>query len=127
MTNTKTPSPQSREVPAPIRDESGKYDHRGRKGFITGCTCLPCVVATAFWMWPPSRQDLVSGHRRVIGSSVNINGNNYGSSSLYEGREVFVCVDPQNSGRALVFSANRERYIGEAICPELSGQTEAGQ
>lgn len=61
------------------------------------------------------------GRRTVTKFGIRIDGNYFRSGSLMPGDEVFVRLDPNDKGRAHVFTLDQGRYLGEAICPELAG------
>ena len=61
------------------------------------------------------------GTRKTTKFGVRIDGSYYREGWMMPGMEVFVRMDPNDKGRAHVFSASRGEYLGEAICPELMG------
>lgn len=62
-----------------------------------------------------------NGRRKTTKFGVEIDHHYYSSGALDAGKEVFVRMDPNDAGRAHVFTLDQETYLGEAICPELAG------
>lgn len=60
------------------------------------------------------------GIRTVGKKGVRIDGSYYLTPILAETR-VFARMDPEDLGRAWLFSEDGAEYLGEAICPELAG------
>jgi putative transposase len=67
---------------------------------------------------PVAGQD---GLRTVGKQGLRIDGAHYIFSELPVGETVFVRMDPSDMGRAYVFDALGENFIGMAICPERAG------
>ena len=61
------------------------------------------------------------GMRVVQKQGVRIDHSFYLAPNCLPGDRVFVRMDPEDMGRAFVFSADGETFIGEAVCPELAG------
>ena len=61
------------------------------------------------------------GIRTVSKQGLKIGREHYQTSAAWPGDDVLVRMDPADLGRALVFSADGETWLGEAICPELAG------
>jgi len=61
------------------------------------------------------------GLRTVGKQGLRIEGSFYLPSSVLPGEKVFVRMDPADLGVAYLFSLDGERYLGDAICPELAG------
>ncbi|SIP89098.1 Mu DNA-binding domain-containing protein [Rhizobium sp. RU35A] len=62
-----------------------------------------------------------NGQCHVTKFGIRIQHNYYRSAALDAGSVVFVRMDPNDAGRAHVFSVDQSEYLGEAICPELRG------
>lgn len=62
-----------------------------------------------------------NGRRVTTKFGIEINRHHYRSGSIDAGMEVFVRMDPNDIGRAHVFTLDQAEYLGEAICPELAG------
>jgi transposase InsO family protein len=61
------------------------------------------------------------GMRTVTKRGVKINYSHYLAPAVLPGARVFVRMDPEDMGRAWLFSPDGQNYLGEAICPELAG------
>jgi transposase InsO family protein len=61
------------------------------------------------------------GLRRVTKMGIRVNDRFYMIHNVLPGETVFVRMDPIDMSKAYVFSADASDYIGEAVCPELSG------
>lgn len=61
------------------------------------------------------------GMRVVQKQGVRIAHSFYLAPNCLPGDRVFVRMDPEDMGRAWLFSADGEAFIGEAVCPELAG------
>ena len=61
------------------------------------------------------------GMRVVSKQGVRINHSFYLAPNCLPGDRVFVRMDPEDMGRAWLFSADGEAFVGEAVCPELAG------
>lgn len=62
-----------------------------------------------------------NGARKVTKFGIRIDHNYFRSGTLMPGDEVFVRLDPNDKGRAHVFTLDQGFYLGEAVCPELAG------
>ncbi|MGO7903623.1 DDE-type integrase/transposase/recombinase [Rhizobium leguminosarum] len=62
-----------------------------------------------------------NGRRTVTKFGIRIDHNYYRSASFMPGTEVFVRRDPNDIGKIYAFTPDQAEYLGEAICPELSG------
>lgn len=64
-----------------------------------------------------------NGMRRVTKFGIKIDHFHYraGNILVLAGQDVFVRMDPNDKGRAHVFTPDQAAYLGEAICPELAG------
>lgn len=61
--------------------------------------------------------------RRIVGKrGVEINYYHYMPDRILPGTEVMVRMDTEDLGRALVFTPDGGEYLGDAVCPELSGR-----
>ncbi|WP_147407808.1 DDE-type integrase/transposase/recombinase [Rhodopseudomonas palustris] len=109
------------------RDVYGHAPHAGLKGLT------PFAVAAAS-PGPIRRIDDVraldmllapvagkNGLRTVTKTGLRINDTHYIGGFLDVGATVLVRMDETDMGRAFVFTADGERYLGEAIAPELCG------
>ncbi len=61
------------------------------------------------------------GMRTVTKTGLRIDNSHYLFAAALPGTQVFVRMDPLDMGRAYVFEAGGETFLGEAICPELAG------
>jgi hypothetical protein len=61
------------------------------------------------------------GMRTVQKQGIRIDHSFYLAPNCLPGDRVFVRLDPEDMGRAYVFSADGETFVGEAVCPELAG------
>ncbi|RJG47369.1 DDE-type integrase/transposase/recombinase [Mesorhizobium sp. DCY119] len=61
------------------------------------------------------------GLRTVTKTGIRIDGAHYLTGSVMPGETVFCRMDPADLGRVLLFEADGETYLGEAVCPELGG------
>ena len=61
------------------------------------------------------------GMRVVRKQGVRIAHSFYLAPNCLPGDRVFVRMDPEDMGRAWLFSGDGEAFIGEAVCPELAG------
>ncbi|ADZ70089.1 Transposase-like protein [Polymorphum gilvum SL003B-26A1] len=61
------------------------------------------------------------GLRRVTKQGVKVDRDYYVPFGVLPGREVFCRRDPEDLGRLWLFEPDGETYLGEAICPSLSG------
>ncbi|WP_137136650.1 DDE-type integrase/transposase/recombinase [Rhizobium sp. FKY42] len=106
-----------------------KYQHREHEGLgrrtpfnvANASGYIPRMVperALDVLLMPVARNN---GRCKVTKFGIRINHNYYRSASLHAGSEVFVRMDPTDSGRAYVFSLDQSEFLGEAICPELAG------
>ncbi|KQZ14339.1 hypothetical protein ASD44_09835 [Mesorhizobium sp. Root554] len=62
-----------------------------------------------------------NGLRKVTKTGVSLEGARYLTGSVMPGETVFCRMDPADLGRLLLFEPNGEQFLGDAICPELSG------
>ena len=62
------------------------------------------------------------GVRRITKQGIKIDREYYQTSAAQVGADVLVRMDPNDLGRAMVFSIDGETYLGEAICPVLAGE-----
>ncbi|WP_454288935.1 DDE-type integrase/transposase/recombinase [Rhizobium arsenicireducens] len=62
-----------------------------------------------------------NGRRRATKFGLRIDHYHYIAASILPGTDVFVRRDPNDMGRVHAFSPDQGSYLGEAICPELSG------
>lgn len=59
---------------------------------------------------------------RVVGKQgVRIDHSFYLAPTVLPGERVFVRMDPEDLGRAWMFSPEGDEFLGEAVCPELAG------
>lgn len=108
----------------------GRYSHRPHDG-LKGAT--PFAVAASFTgkvrrieniraldllLTPIAGSD---GLRIVTKTGLRIDHSIYIFAGAMVGAKVFVRMDPADMGRAFVFEADGETYLGEAVCPELAG------
>ncbi|TIW27771.1 MAG: integrase [Mesorhizobium sp.] len=61
------------------------------------------------------------GQRIVTKFGVRIDHHHYQTPTIMPGTAVFVRMDPNDAGRAYAFAQDGAEFLGEAICPELSG------
>ncbi|MAW85655.1 MAG: integrase [Phyllobacteriaceae bacterium] len=61
------------------------------------------------------------GIRTVTKFGVRIDGRHYMTPGLLPGTQTLIRMDPADMGRAYCFAPDGGAYLGEAICPELSG------
>lgn len=61
------------------------------------------------------------GTRIVTKSGVRIDGHHYLAPYIMPETQVLVRMDPVDLGRAWLFAADGETYLGEAVCPALRG------
>lgn len=61
------------------------------------------------------------GRRRVTKFGVRIDGRHYMTPAILPGTDVLVRMDPLDLGRIYAFSADAGQFLGEGVCPELSG------
>ncbi|MCC3246182.1 DDE-type integrase/transposase/recombinase [Methylocystis sp. WRRC1] len=61
------------------------------------------------------------GTRIVTKRGVRIDGSYYLAPNVLPETRVFVRMDPEDMGRAWLFSDDGAEFLGEAICPELAG------
>ncbi len=61
------------------------------------------------------------GMRKITKSGVRIGGEHFMTPTVLPGADVLVRMDPQDAGRAHLFSPSGDEYLGEAICPALAG------
>jgi putative transposase len=61
------------------------------------------------------------GQRIVTKLGIRIDGYHYMTPRILPGTAVFVRQDPNDAGRAYAFAQDGAEYLGEAVCPELSG------
>jgi putative transposase len=61
------------------------------------------------------------GTRVVTKKGVRIDHSYYLAPTVMPETRVFVRMDPEDMGRAWLFSADGAEFLGEAICPELAG------
>ncbi|RWE78513.1 MAG: integrase [Mesorhizobium sp.] len=61
--------------------------------------------------------------RRVVGKlGIQVDYYHYMPSQIMPGTEVLVRMDTEDLGRVLVFTPDGGEYLGDAVCPELSGR-----
>ncbi|MER8964460.1 DDE-type integrase/transposase/recombinase [Mesorhizobium sp. M0808] len=61
------------------------------------------------------------GRRTVTKLGIRIDGHHYMTPTIMPGTAVFVRMDPNDAGRAYAFAQDGAEFLGDAICPELSG------
>lgn len=61
------------------------------------------------------------GQRTVTKLGIRIDGYHYMTPTILPGTAVFVRQDPNDAGRAYAFAQDGAEFLGDAICPELSG------
>lgn len=61
------------------------------------------------------------GQRIVTKLGIRIDGYHYMTPTILPGTAVFVRQDPNDAGRAYAFAQDGAEFLGDAICPELSG------
>jgi len=61
------------------------------------------------------------GIRTVQKTGVRVGGRHYLTPTVLPDTRVLVRMDPADMGRAWLFAADGEEYLGEAVCPELAG------
>ncbi|MER8946135.1 DDE-type integrase/transposase/recombinase [Mesorhizobium sp. M0809] len=61
------------------------------------------------------------GQRIVTKLGIRIDGYHYMTPTILPGTAVFVRMDPNDAGRAYAFAQDGAEFLGDAICPELSG------
>ncbi|UDL90345.1 transposase family protein [Mesorhizobium sp. PAMC28654] len=61
------------------------------------------------------------GQRIVTKLGIRIDGHHYMTPAILPGTAVFVRQDPNDAGRAYAFAQDGAEFLGDAICPELSG------
>ncbi len=61
------------------------------------------------------------GLRTVTKTGVRIAGSHYIIGTVLPGTQVLARMDPEDMGRAWLFTPDGGAYLGEAICPELAG------
>jgi putative transposase len=109
---------------------AGRYAHRPHAG-LDGAT--PFQVASAFSgvvrrIDDQRALDLLlapivggDGTRKVTKHGVRIEGSYYLAPNVLPETRVVVRMDPEDMGRAWLFSDDQAEFLGEAICPELAG------
>lgn len=109
---------------------AGRYAHRPHSG-LDGAT--PFQVASAFTGVVRRIDDMRAldlllapiaggdGVRTVTKRGVRIDGSHYLAPNVLPETRVFVRMDPEDMGRAWLFSEDQAEFLGEAICPELAG------
>lgn len=109
---------------------AGRYAHRPHSG-LKGAT--PFQVAAAFNGVVRRIDDIRAldlllapiagggGARIVTKKGVRIDHSYYLAPSVMPETRVFVRMDPEDMGRAWLFSEDGAEFLGEAICPELAG------
>ena len=61
------------------------------------------------------------GIRTIQKTGIRIDGSQYLTPTVLPDTRVLVRMDRADMGRALLFSADGDEYLGEAVCPELAG------
>ena len=61
------------------------------------------------------------GIRTVSKRGIRVDGRHYLTPSVLPDTRVLVRMDPADLGRAWLFAADGEEFLGEAVCPELAG------
>ena len=61
------------------------------------------------------------GLRTVTKTGIRIDGAHYLPDAVMPGTTVFCRMDPADMGKVLLFEPDGETFLGEAVCPELSG------
>lgn len=61
------------------------------------------------------------GQRIVTKLGIRIDGYHFMTPTILPGTAVFVRQDPTDAGRAYAFAQDGAEFLGEAVCPELSG------
>lgn len=108
---------------------AGRYANRPHAG-LGGAT--PFQTAAAFAgkvrrIDDPRALDLLlapipgDGLRTVTKKGVRIEGSFYIAPNVLPETRVFVRMDPEDMGRAWLFSEDQAEYLGEAMCHELAG------
>ncbi|HEY8136222.1 MAG TPA: DDE-type integrase/transposase/recombinase [Methylocystis sp.] len=109
---------------------SGRYAHRPHDG-IDGAT--PFQAAASFAGVVRKIDDVraldlllapiagTDGMRSVTKRGVRIDHSYYLAPNVLPETRVFVRMDPEDMGRAWLFSEDGAEFLGEAICPELAG------
>jgi putative transposase len=109
------------------RDVYGNKAHDGLKGqtpfavaAMAGGTIrrIEDLRALDMLLAPVAGKD---GLRTVTKTGLRIEGSHYIGGFLNVGETVLVRMDETDMGRAFVFEADGETYLGEAIAPELAG------
>ncbi len=108
----------------------GKYANRRHNG-LKGVTPLQ---KAASWQGPVHRIDDVraldlllapiaggDGVRIVTKKGVRIDHSHYLTPTVLPETRVFARMDPEDMGRAWLFSEDGAEFLGEAICPDLAG------
>lgn len=108
-------------------DVYGRAPHAGLKGQTpfavaamapTKVRRIEDVRALDMLLAPVAGKD---GKRTVTKTGLRINDTHYIGGFLNVGETVLVRMDESDMGRAFVFEADGETYLGEAIAPELLG------
>ncbi len=106
-----------------------KYDHRPHEG-LAGSTPFQVAAASRetirtvderaldMLLAPAAGKD---GLRVITKRGIRIDHAFYLAPHLMPGTQVFVRMDPADMGRAFLFGASGEEFLGEATCPELAG------
>ena len=109
---------------------AGRYAHRPHAG-LDGAT--PFQAAAAFKGVVRAIEDkraldlllapiaVGDGTRIVTKKGLRIDGSYYLAPNILPETRVFVRMDPEDMGRAWLFSEDQSEFLGEAICPELAG------
>lgn len=121
----------AKEVQAYCDDwAAGRYAHRSHSG-IGGAA--PFAMAASFAGTVRRIEDVRAldlllaavagsdGMRVVTKRGVRIDGSYYLCPSILPESRVFARMDPEDMGRAWLFSEDGAEFLGEAICPELAG------
>ena len=102
------------------------YQHRPHAGLENDTPFKAALASTR----PVRRVDVraldlllmpVAGHRKVTKLGIRLDHHHYMTPTILPGTEVLVRMDPNDLGRVYVFAEDGASFLGEAMCPELSG------
>lgn len=63
-----------------------------------------------------------NGCRTVTKTGIRVDHYDYMPETILPGTEVFVRMDPDDLGRVYAYSRDGREYLGDAVCPQLSGR-----
>ena len=107
-----------------------RYAHTAHEGLggRTPFTMAASYAGPVRWLTDEAMLDVLlapiasnGGLRKVTKQGVRIDGAQYLPMGAQPGTEVLVRMDPEDLGRAMLFTPSGDAFLGEAICPELAG------